>query len=180
MKRIMIDIESLSLDPRALILSIGAVDFSAGELGAEFYVDVNAYTQPNRHISASTALWWIKQSVTNPAAATSVVAGVHKELPDALRLLAQYIEQIDCGEVWFNGPQFDAVVLSTAFADHGITIPWDYRNVRDLRTLKALAGARGWANVSTFPNGFIPHNALWDARVQAFDAISVMRYMGVE
>jgi len=61
---IMIDFETLSLKPNAVLLALGAVAFDAdtGVLLEQFYVNIDPRIQPGRDISASTALWWMKQS----------------------------------------------------------------------------------------------------------------------
>jgi hypothetical protein len=182
MKRIMIDIETLSLDPRALILSIGAVDFTGDKLVSEFYVGVNAYEQDgNRHVSADTALWWIKQAMQNPDAATALLGGKHILLPAALHELAAFCTPAggDDQEVWFNGPQFDAVVLRSAYDASSIKCPWLYNQERDCRTIFKIAESKGWDSMSVDYTSFTAHNALADAKIQALRLISALKYLGI-
>lgn len=61
---IMIDFETLSLKPNAVLLALGAVAFDAdtGVLLEQFYVNIDPRIQPGRDISASTVLWWMQQN----------------------------------------------------------------------------------------------------------------------
>lgn len=185
MKQIMIDIEGLSLAPRALILSIGAVECCGAAPGEEFYLTLDAYAQPQRHVSASTALWWIKQALTNPVAATALFSGEHASMKTALDRLAAFCARIrendaDTLEVWFNGPQYDAVVLESAFADEGIKVPWSYNEVRDCRTIFKLAEEKGWDSAGIDHTKFVEHNALADAKIQALRLRSALTYLGID
>ena len=42
--------------------------------------------------------------------------------------------------VWGNGPTFDVSMLEHAFQQAGMTTPWHYRTVRDVRTMAMIAG----------------------------------------
>src|SRR3546814_15230642 len=66
--------------------------------------------------------------------------------------------------IYANSPNFDCTIMESLYNDHGMTIPWDFRKERDLRTLCSMAGinAKEVAKVS----GFVPHNAYWDCRQQ--------------
>lgn len=182
MKKVMIDIESLSLAPNALILSIGAVFFDDKELGAQFYAGIDAYKQSNRHVSASTALWWIRQAAQNPAAAAALFDGAHYTLSAALTALRDFAMPREPHELefWFNGPQFDVVVLDNAYAEAGITPPWKYNDVRDCRTVFKLAEAKGWDSSRIDSTAFTAHSALADARLQALRTISAMKFLGID
>lgn len=65
MNHLMIDIETLSTQPNAVICAIGAVFFepSTGKTGPSFYQTIDPRTSQNRgaHISADTVMWWLKQ-----------------------------------------------------------------------------------------------------------------------
>ncbi len=65
MNHLMIDIETLSTQPNAVICAIGAVFFepSTGKTGPSFYQTIDPRTSQNRgaHISADTVMWWLRQ-----------------------------------------------------------------------------------------------------------------------
>jgi hypothetical protein len=182
MKRVMIDIEGLSLAPNALILSIGAVFFDNEELGQQFYAGIDAYKQPNRHVSADTALWWIRQATHNPAAAAALFSDEHYTLNQALVSLAAFAAPRHPHELefWFNGPQYDVVVLDNAYAAAGIKAPWKYDDVRDCRTVFKLAEAMGWDSSRVDTTAFTAHNAMADAYIQALRTISALKFLGID
>jgi len=167
---IMIDIETLSVNSNALILSIGACEFSKTiGIGDTFYKTINMESSL-RHgfkIDGKTIEWWLKQ--TNEA---------KKDLFDSnsftiKQVLIYFSDWLNCYNdvkninIWGNGSDFDNAILKNAYERMDISIPWDYRNNRCFRTLKSL-----------FPNIEKPktnnhHNALGDAMWQAKYAINV-------
>ena len=170
MKRISIDIESLSLAHNALVLSIGAVVFCPQTgLGREYYVVLNGKEQSKRDIDFSTVQWWIRLAQESPVAA-DLFAATPQSVPQALSDLAQFISPED--EVWARGPQFDIVALESLYREHGMRPPWDYSMVRDQRTY--CAGQPAVPFVGT------AHNALADAKHQARAIMNVMIATGVE
>jgi hypothetical protein len=146
---VVIDIETLSLRPNAVILSVGAV----ADSGETFYTELNWGAQSDtRHVDARTAIWWGKQTEQAP-----LLGEVF--LWDCLEDLNYWLADYDKDKlyIWARGPQFDIVILEDAYRECGIVIPWKYKNVRDVRTALAL---------STVTDLFDPtrkHHALDDA-----------------
>lgn len=143
MRGVMIDIESMSTRPDALILSIGAVGFqlfSTGVVLADSFfrvLDVREQLALGRHVSEDTAKWWMAQSTdarmhwVKPPLEDVVSAS------QALDELDVYL-QINYGlsdGVWANGAHFDVVALETLCASVGRKVPWRYNIVRDARTI---------------------------------------------
>lgn len=131
---IVIDIETLSLNPKAAILSIGAV----AENGKSFYVELAWPEQEldGFHVSASTLEWWKEQTTQAPLGGTML-------LITGLTLLRRFIQEREKeagkpAKIWARGPQFDIVVLEHAFDFCGLEKPWHYRNIRDIRTALEL------------------------------------------
>jgi hypothetical protein len=164
-KNLMIDIETLSTEPNACILSIGAVYFDKNgpvedELGdiEQFYavIDLQSCIDAGLHISASTLEWWFKQSQKARSAAFDAT----HSLSDALYEFSKFIEPGT--KVWGNGADFDLVILKSAYSKLGLALPWKFYDVMCFRTLKSL-----------FPGRKKPesegtaHNALDDAIWQA-------------
>lgn len=192
MKRFSIDIESLSLEPNALVLSVGAVlfDSQTGQLGAEFYANLNGFEQQDvygRHISYSTSSWWMNQAANDPATVDAFehpmsVKGALEGLNDFVQnQLTDIAEPI---EFWFQGPQVDAVALGSLCKAVGVAVPWRYNWVRDLRTLLALGRAHGLTeeviSAGIAPHAYHPHHALDDAKMQALRCINTLRALGLE
>ena len=61
---LMIDFETLSLKPNAVILQFAAVAFNPDtqEIVDVFFANVDTRVQPGRDVSADTVLWWMSQS----------------------------------------------------------------------------------------------------------------------
>jgi exodeoxyribonuclease VIII len=135
---LMIDIETLGQGPAAVIASIGAVAFTHQVHTTVMDRRVNI-TQPGRDIDTDTVLWWLKQCEEARAELTSEEGRV--SLWDALLELNNLITKLQTdGEVyvWANSPAFDLVILRHAFEQASIPCPWDWRNERDVRTVRSL------------------------------------------
>jgi hypothetical protein len=179
----MIDLETLSLDSNALILSIGAVEFDPkadGEgLGRTFYLVVNQELQAHkwgRVISPDTLKWWQGQG----DAAKEVLAQSHPtanapKLDSALMKFTEWLNG-NAVNVWGYGAHFDNVVLANAYAATRLHQPWGYGANRCHRTLKAL----GPDLSLIIPKPAVEHNALDDAKYQARWAVEALRRLNME
>lgn len=157
----------MSLEPNAVILSIGAVQFNREGLGDEYYGILNVQSQidKGRIISASTLKWWAAQSDDARKVLTAPQLGVSYALTE----FGQWLEPDT--RVWGNGASFDNVLLATLYSDFGIKKPWGYDKDRCYRTLKNIA-AEAWHK--PIPRFGTYHNALDDAKTQALHAIQLM------
>lgn len=166
-RRVMVDIETLGTEPGCVILSIGAVEFDADELGREFYesVDVESCEDVGLEIDAGTLHWWLDQDDN----AREVLTG-GRDLEDALRQFNRFLNGFD--EVWANSPTFDCAILEAAYEAVGFRIPWEFWELRDHRTLKELPGAAELEQEGT------EHDALDDARHQARVASLTLEVLG--
>lgn len=166
MRNVMIDLETMSTQPNAAILSIGAVMFGREGLGDEFEVnvDLKSCQEAGLHIDATTVMWWLRQSEE----ARASLQDFREPLPMAIVKFESWLTaRIELYEskatpiVWGNGADFDPVILRNAYAACGFKAPWPYHSVRCYRTVSQFfpksAGSK--------PN--IAHKALDDARFQA-------------
>jgi len=132
--RIMLDIETLGLEPGAAVISIGACRFRPGDgvVGETFYVEIDADSccDAGLHIDDDTFEWWQKQD--------SDLAPLNGKtsLTDALSRLKHYVGEAD--EVWANSPSFDCEMLEVAYDATEMAEPWEYYQERDVRTLRSL------------------------------------------
>ena len=95
---------------------------------------------------------------------------------DALNRLGDWFRNIECvGDivgVWSHGPAFDITILSNLYntcpPDYMLfrLPPWNYRTIRDTRTLVFALETAGLP-VPPYPAEGTAHNALDDARNQA-------------
>lgn len=172
---IVLDLETLSTQPNAVIASIGAVALTAsGGFVSEFHVPITTgnFRQCHRHVCAKTVEWWEQQS---EEAKLASVKAPNPMLPHpALQAFIAWVhEHADPKKVkvWGNGSSFDNVILSSLFADYPeLERPWAYWNDRDMRTVLDLNPAA--KDVGPFEG--VKHNALHDARHEAKQLAKVL------
>lgn len=166
---VMIDLETLSTKPNAIILTVAAVRFDPTDFkslndtpASKFYmkVDLNSYNgRSDFHTDYNSLVWWMKQS--EPArqdaflGTTTERVPIHKCLTDLKKWFVD-----DRSMVWGHGSCFDIPVLASAFQSCGLVEPWKFWNVRDTRTIYDL-GKVDFKNVE-LPEGMVAHNALAD------------------
>ncbi len=165
----MVDLETLGTTADAVILSIGAVkfDLDSGAIDDKgFYrsISIESNLDYKRRISESTLLWWLKQ----PAAAQAVFHEPKEFLSTALIELSDWIGE-EQFQVWSNGADFDIPMLSHAFTQLQIEIPWKFFDSRCYRTYKNLPKAK---DIRVPPLG-VKHHALSDAYQQAQTLVAI-------
>lgn len=167
----MIDIETLDTKSTALILSIGAVEFDkySNRIGDTLYleVDIDSCLAAQRTVTKNTLKWWMQQSTKAKEVFSSLEP---HSLERSLRILSGFVSTVKspelCGpEIWANGVVFDISILESSYVACGLQPQWDFRNIRCLRTLKALPGATEIAKRVKLEGE--AHNALDDAIYQA-------------
>lgn len=169
MNHVMVDCETLSTEPYARILSIGACmfDHMNNTLGPTFYAVTQAHTQPERHVSQDTVKWWDQQ----PEPVRREVFGNPNavDLTDGLLEFRKWVLANNGMYVWSYGATADIVWLKTAFADRGLAWPFHYRDERCFRTLSWLTKAAEPIRLGA------QHHALDDAMHQARWALRALR-----
>ena len=172
MKNKMIDIETLSASPNAIIVSIGVVGFNREGLGEEFY-RVCYHQQKNRDIQMSTVKWWMSQGEEARAVFKDENA---VSLREALVDLKDFIDRDD--NVWANGVTFDIGILENAFKEYKIKHPWKYTNIRCLRSIKAVLPV--YNELLSAVREETSHNALDDAKCQAKALVTLANLKNLE
>jgi len=160
---VMIDIETLSTRPGGLILSIGGVVFSKDGLHNEFYRNVETLSSlfAGFSVDPDTVRFWNNQ----PFDTRAILFNSPVRVEQALFGLTQFIPHD--ARVWAKGPDFDLVMLQTAYEKIGERIPWAYRNARDVRTILDIGMRAGIVAPLLFPPTVQKHSALEDAKYQA-------------
>ncbi|WP_427551719.1 3'-5' exonuclease [Methylomonas sp. MS20] len=133
----MIDLETLSLKPNAMILSIGAVMFDAeiGNIGAQLHIGCVMYGQ-GRDLDRDVVKWWAEPK--QKAAYDEIMMFVQQKpyrLDLALAALSRFIVKHNPKQIWGNSPSFDLSILANAYQQHDMTMPWPFWNERDTRTI---------------------------------------------
>lgn len=171
---VMIDIETLSLEPNAVVCSIGACkldlvtgtipdmipDLNLSQYKTFFILDPVEQQRMGRHVDAGTVMWWLQQS---QEARETLYADSKKYaiVPNKEHLQA-LLDWIGDSPVWGNGSDFDNVVMASLFKTYGLK-PWSHRQNRCYKTVKALYKDK----TEKVADVGIKHHALDDAIYQA-------------
>lgn len=175
---LMLDVETLGTDSRAVVLSLGSVFLSPGF--PSFYMSFADATTPGgmdninyqidfleRSVSADTLAWWLMKAPQQSREATFCPKPVHvRPVYEGLEEWIEWIddhlpEEQDTLIVWGNGAAFDQPIIESLMNDVGIRAPWKFWDTRCYRTMKAL-----YKHIPR-PVPEIPHHALHDALAQA-------------
>src|SRR5690242_10125798 len=170
---IMIDLETLGLQPGCVLLSVGAAAFNLWEpnsLGDTFHCNVNrtSCVTLGMFIDKDTELWWSQQS-------EEARAGLWTPQPVDLSIaLYHFFGWIDKHgsnvRVWSHGAGFDLPLIHDAARRVGFRVPWSFRNERDTRTLFHMArNLLPWEQFKTImeQKSGVHHHAKDDAVTQA-------------
>jgi len=164
---IMVDLETLSLQKNALILSIGAVRFNSEGLYDTFYkvVDMESCVEHGMHIDEKTVKWWEKQ---NPEAKKEFENRKGMHIRNALIEFRSYVFDVPSHienmpyYIWGNGAAFDNAILETAF-DLTRVEPLDFKSHCCFRTMNTFFRK----NIPDIERSGVYHNAKDDAVYQA-------------
>jgi len=140
---LMVDLETLSTQPNAVITAIAAVPFNSTSWKYSkkeaFYkiIDIQSCLDAGLEVEGSTIYWWLQQSKTARQALFGTKDNPKISLSHALFLFTKYIEDnlTSPTYIWGNGASFDLSILANAYNKLNKEIPWNYRNERDVRTL---------------------------------------------
>ena len=157
----MIDLETLSTKPNAVILSIGAVEFDieTGDIGESFFININVQDCLNHglEVEGSTIVWWLEQSDDARSKITNSHAAM---LEDALDSFTAFFK--NNYQVWGNSARFDLGILHNAYDKVGKRTPWNFRKERCVRTLVSMAPE---VKANHFFTG-VPHDPIDDCKNQ--------------
>ena len=166
------DLETLGIRYDSYILSIACAEFNigTGEVLRTFHV--KTVCDDNFNIDANTVMWWLDQD--NDARKEIITRttisdqGIKSEVPieTALYELSQFITDHKKSIVWGNGSSFDITLLDHAHHKCNLKQPWQFWNVRDMRTIVDIAASKGFMKERIKFQG-TKHDALDDAMHQA-------------
>lgn len=164
-----IDLETLGVQPGSVITQIGLCAFdqrpgNTAKSCTNIRVNPQSMIDMGFTLDWSTIAWWLKQEEL-PRYALAEQKG--DDIKHALCRVGDWF--MDHGlkyrsmNVWGHGCGFDCTQLEIAFQKCGLPVPWDFRKVRDLRTLADLAPATRVER----PTPAMAHDAMEDASAQA-------------
>lgn len=167
---VMIDIETLGRTAGCAVLSIGAVTFDriTGEIGDIFYVCMGAENAKKfGSVDPETMQWWMGQADQAKQDAFNGDA----DPVEAAKSFASWLSPND--KPWGNGSVFDITILEAWFAATGVKVPWQFWNIRDVRTVIDIADV----NPKKFQRKGTYHNALDDAVFQVEYTAAAIRHL---
>lgn len=171
---ISLDIETLSTNKNAVVLTIGATTISLdGSAEKTFYARLDPQEQIDmgRHVSVWTIRWWMGQT---RAAQGATFEGYTLKAAIALEMLAAWLDEEGNPPIYTNGPAFDAAILESLAEDLKMGAPWSHRQNRDLRTVEEtillskdeFLHERFYTLKDRVYSNMVAHNALDDAKAQ--------------
>lgn len=172
---VMVDIETLGADDNAVVLSIGAAAFNLRGIKDEFLVniDIKDSIERNRVINGKTLEWWLKQE---DAAIKSLFIPEPMTHVSALFAFKEFINNKNADKIWANGVNFDIKILDNCYKSINSDLPWQYRQICCMRSIRDLGGAINFP-YKAFKESHNTniHNALEDAKCQALYVIEVYK-----
>lgn len=142
--RVMLDLETMSLEPNAAIVQIGGYVFD-GALGGtdehlDIYIKPEAAERAGLHVDKDTMAWWDKQDATLRA---RVFSGVD-DIAYGLETFLDWCNHISGGDIsrlriYCRGPEFDWVILKNACLKVLGHWPLSYKSPQSDRTLDDVA-----------------------------------------
>lgn len=168
---LMVDLETLDTKLTSTVLTLGAVKFDpfSNDPMQELYlkIDIDSQDALGCTISDSTLEWWGKQDPAIMEEAFDPSGRI--PIADAMAQFHKFAW--GCNHFWSNGSCFDLMILENLYAALQKTVPWQYWEIRDTRTLYALADPK-------MPQAQ-KHNALEDAKRQAIGVRNVYKALGI-
>jgi hypothetical protein len=159
-KHLMVDLETMAVTPRAVVLTLGAVHFNPYGMGYsdKLYLrfDLDDQDKLNREIDPNTLNWWSKQDPKVMEEAFSP----NDRVPMASAMDQFHKFAWGCDAFWAHGSLFDIAILEDIYRQIQKPVPWQYWQIRDTRTIFDL----GWD--PDMPQAS-KHDALQDAIRQA-------------
>lgn len=156
------DIESLSLEPDAVVFEIGIAIYNTEKSVCQqllFLPDIGEQIAAGRRIDQSTIDWHVNTvhggNFTAFAARLSQAFrgdGVHLNLVATYSRILETLKDVDA--IWINGLSFDPVVISSLFSPYypgRESLPWSYKKENDVRT------ACNSLEIPSFPIIDLPH-----------------------
>lgn len=161
-RSVMVDIETLSTQSDACVISIGVAEFIDGQVTRTegWAIDSKDW---HGHIDPRTIKWWMEQE----AAAREYSFNGKTPARQVAQEFKAFIDGAD--EVWANSPQFDLTILRSWWKriERGDQFPVSYRNERDCRTIFNEARRTGVHLDNCWLGSSVAHNPIDDAANQA-------------
>lgn len=173
-----LDIESLSLEPDAVVFEIGIAKFDTSTLDLTSHLilpDISQQVASGRRIDQETIDWHVNTIHNGDHAAFAARLaqawrddGLHLQVSKAHRVIKDYLKDAD--EIWINGLSFDPVVISSLFSPYyqgRESIPWVYTKESDVRTARRPLKLPGFPSITLPESLEVDESMKHHARVDA-------------
>jgi hypothetical protein len=189
MKHVMVDLETMGTEPYSVIIQVGLAEFDPYEADTtkviknsmELTVDPISQVKAGLRMDPDTVMWWMQDA--QDEARKLWMKQIKFDMRLTMEGVRDWLKHVETeGDnkpfnefksimMWSNGADFDVPRLSEFYKVGGEPTPWNFRNVRCFRTLKALDRAKTFMP----PDIGVKHTALADALHQAFWANNIIR-----
>jgi len=170
---LMIDLETFSIKPNAVITQVGVVVFDTTQILSSICVDLTLTEQilDGCAVDEDTVSWWRSNKEAHSILCSGEPVNYYQGLENIRKFIVEKCPKVE--GVWAHGASFDLPIIENGFRNAGIDIPWKYSKHRDTRTLYQLAKDNGWQ----YDRGKVSHNALDDATHQAEMTMSALKWL---
>lgn len=169
---LMVDIETMGVEPGCAVLSIGAVVFDPYVVSTPqqlfddgYYVNIALHgsLREGFFIDPDTEAWWEAQGSEAREALSENAIMPREAIRDFLLYCTNHKQKLS--GVWANSPSFDCVILKKTTEMLGMRWPFPFYIWKDVRTLRYLCYPNGERPL--FHPDMVAHHALHDAVNQA-------------
>lgn len=170
-RAMMIDIETLDTKASSVVIQIAAVSFLYNDKGqveiiGELDIKLPAHVQMaiGRTISLDTVKFWLNTPKQQKLLGELLAPSEEQGYIPGLNEFEEFCRAHKPCEYWSQGPTFDMIILEDMSYDQGISVPWKFYQVRDLRTVQKFVGDDAKSIKMKAENS--NHNALDDCHSQ--------------
>lgn len=175
MFEMMFDLETLDTEPSSIVLSVGAVTWEtyADDTGHLAWrvpehgtfmrtLDIQAQLDRGRTMSERTLLWWMQQDADAQAEAFASVRWPIHQVMQQFEDFALRAKGLEVNAFWASPSTFDFPIWEDLSKMAGVSEPWHYRQVRDVRTVVAEASYSANSHKPTVPIAGKAHQPVTD------------------
>src|SRR5687768_7392592 len=171
---VMLDLETMGLSMNSAIIQVGAITFDRRH-SFSCNVALQSCLMVGMTADPSTLKWWQAQG---ELAKASLCTQPILSLQTALFNFSTWWNELPGLEtplIWSHGAAFDVPLLDQAYELCKQACPWAYQDVRDTRTVFAMAKAKGWKPVQLAEQ--LRHNAIADCHNQINNVQSALKWL---
>jgi hypothetical protein len=178
-KHIMLDLETMGVEPGAPVVAIGAVRFEMNDDSpiVDFFhqaISLKSCMEYGMIPEADAITWWLTSPEIAPEARSMFRLEAGMDIVPALSGFSNWYCEEPC-RLWGNSAAFDCGLLAAAYQAAGMKKPWAFGQERCYRTVKNLPKA---ADVKLDRVG-THHKAVDDAASQAIHLRNIWKVLGL-